>query len=285
MIPAYDGEKNESLENYVLRQLLHQNIQQENIMIDALSVFKENTFPNAVCYVEGFSHLDCTPADENLSAQLICSYFNKAFAGRVSRLYFIPFRKSMLVLFRQPESVCSLKDWDEGRIIFEKIIKNLLIQHRIQIYIGVGSLYNDPHLLHHSFKEAELARSLPPFREVSLRYYEEISTEEDIKKSTQFIHNRFGEEMTARDVAKHVNLSYSHFIRLFKKETGNTFSEYVTFVRLRNGVRMLRQTNYTIEEIADLTGFNTPNYFSSTFKKFVGATPREFRMTKEIVFV
>ncbi|OCA87100.1 helix-turn-helix domain-containing protein [Pseudobacillus wudalianchiensis] len=284
IISAGHTVENEPLENYVLRQLLHQNIQSENVMMDALSIFKKNTFPNAVCYVEGFAHLDCDPADENHSSQLICSYFNQAFTGKVSRLYFIPLRKSMLVLFRQPESICSLKGWQEGRKLFERIIEILLTKHRIQIYIGVGSLYNDPHLLHHSFKEAEIARSLPPFHEVSLRYYEEISKEPDIKKSTVFIHTHFGEEMTARDVARHVNLSYSHFIRLFKKETGNNFSEYVTFVRLRNGVRMLRQTGYTIEEIADMTGFNTPNYFSSTFKKFVGATPRDFRLTKEIVF-
>lgn len=285
VIASYQTAKNEPLENYVLRQLLHQTIQSENIMMDALSVFKENTFPNAVCYVEGFAHLDCDPADENRSAPLISSYFKTAFEGKVPRLYFVPFRKSMLVLFRQPESVCSLKDWEEGRRIFESIIHNLLKKHRIQIYIGVGSLYNDPHLLHYSFKEAELARSLPPFHEVSLRYYEEISKEPNIRKSTEFIHTHFGEEMTAKDVAKHVNLSYSHFIRLFKKETGNNFSEYVTFVRLRNGVRLLRQTNYTIEEVAEVTGFNTPNYFSSTFKKFVGTTPREFSLTREIVFV
>ncbi|WP_100403205.1 helix-turn-helix transcriptional regulator [Bacillus sp. FJAT-42315] len=276
---------NESMEHYMLRRLLHEDIHSESEMMDSLSLFNENEFPNTVCYVQGFIHLDGHPIDENQSVQLICSSFKQEFKGVVPRVYFLPFRRSLIVLFRQVDNICCIKEWEEGRAIFEKIVDRLLKEYRIQIYIGVGSLYNDPLLLHHSFKESKIARALPPYYEVSLRYFEEISKEPDIKKSTEYIEDHFSEEMTAKDVAGHVNLSYSHFIRLFKKETGNTFSEYITFVRLRKAVWMLRYTDKTIEEISDEVGFNTPNYFSSTFKKVIGITPREFRLTKEIIFV
>ncbi|MBM7647357.1 AraC-like DNA-binding protein [Bacillus ectoiniformans] len=275
---------NESMEVYMLRRLLHGDVHSENEILEALSIFKENDFPNTVCYVQGFVHLDHDPLESNRSVQFICSYFEKEFKDIVPRLYFIPFRKSLLVLFRQTENLHSISKWEEGRAIFEKIVSTLLEKHRIQLYIGVGSLNNNPHMLHHSFKESKIARSLPPYHEVSLRYYEEISKEPSIIKSTRYIEDHFSEEVTAKDVANHVNLSYSHFVRLFKKETGNTFSNYLTFVRLRKGVWNLRYTDKTIEEISDLVGFNTPNYFSSTFKKYVGSTPSEFRLTKEILF-
>jgi two-component system, response regulator YesN len=277
--------RNESMEIYMLRRLLHGDAHSEQEVIEALSLFKENDFPNTVCYVQGFVHLDRDPAEKNRPVQLICSCFKQEFKGVVPRLYFIPFRKSLLVLFRQTENLHSIRNWEEGSRIFDRIVSHLLNKHRIQIYIGVGSLYNNPKLLHHSFNESKIARSLPPYHEVSLRYYEEISKEPTIVKSTQYIEDHFSEEVTARDVARHVNLSYSHFVRLFKKETGNTFSNYLSFVRLRKGVWYLRHTDKTIEEISDITGFNTPNYFSSTFKKYVGSSPREFRMTEEILFV
>jgi AraC-like DNA-binding protein len=50
-------------------------------------------------------------------------------------------------------------------------------------------------------------------------------------------------------------------------------------------VWLLRHTNHTIEWIAEELGFNTPNYFSGTFKKYVGLSPREYRATEEIIFV
>ncbi|AZU63568.1 AraC family transcriptional regulator [Neobacillus mesonae] len=276
---------NESMEDYILRRLLHEDIHSESEMIESLSLFNENEFPNTVCYVQGFIHLDGHPIDENQAVQLICTNFRQTFKGIVPRVYFLPFRRSLIVLFRQTDPISCVKEWKEGRATFEKIVDRLLKEYRIQIYIGVGSLYSDPLLLHHSFNESKIARALPPYHKVSLRYFEEITKDPDIKKSTEYMEDHFSDEITAKDVASHVNLSYSHFIRLFKKETGNTFSEYITFIRLRKAVWMLRHTDKTIEEISDIAGFNTPNYFSSTFKKVIGITPRDFRLTKEIIFV
>jgi two-component system, response regulator YesN len=75
-----------------------------------------------------------------------------------------------------------------------------------------------------------------------------------------------------------------YFCCLFKKETGCSFVEYVTFFRLQRAVWLLRHTNETIEQITDRLGFNTPNYFSSTFKKYVGMLASEYRATEEIIF-
>jgi len=98
--------------------------------------------------------------------------------------------------------------------------------------------------------------------------------------------NHFHEEdLTVSRVAKSASISVPYFCRLFKQETGRSFVEYVTFVRLQHAVWQLRHTNKTIEQISDELGFNTPNYFSSTFKKYAGFSPSEYRATEEILFI
>ncbi|WRP08835.1 helix-turn-helix transcriptional regulator [Rossellomorea aquimaris] len=93
------------------------------------------------------------------------------------------------------------------------------------------------------------------------------------------------DNLSIKQVAEQINFSVPYFSRIFKQETGLDFVEYVTFVRLQRAVRLLRHTNHTIEFIAEELGFNTPNYFSGTFKKYVGLSPREYRGTEEIIFI
>ena len=69
-----------------------------------------------------------------------------------------------------------------------------------------------------------------------------------------------------------------------KKETGHSFVSYLTLVRISRSIRLLRQNEQSIEQIAMEIGFNTPNYFSATFKKEIGLSPSQYRLTKEILF-
>ncbi|MDQ0216066.1 AraC-like DNA-binding protein [Oikeobacillus pervagus] len=276
---------NQPLKLHFLRRLLLEDVQCENQISESLKNFEGNDFPNVVCYVQGF-HVNEDPSGHPKNTiHLIRSLFQKKFQSIVSSIYFLPFRKFLLILFHQHPDIHSMASWEEGRRHFQEVIHELWTNHQIQLYIGVGSIYNYPFMIHHSYKEAKIARSLPAFRDVSLRYFEEIPKDEQIVKCTYYIEDHLEEELTARDVAKYMNLSYTHFCRIFKKETGKTFSEYLSFVRLRRAVWMIRHTNRTIEDIAVDVGFNTPNYFSSTFKRYVGMTPRDYRLTTEIIFV
>ena len=81
-----------------------------------------------------------------------------------------------------------------------------------------------------------------------------------------------------------MNFSVPYFSRMFKKETKKSYVDYVTFLKIMKSLPLLRMTNQTMEQISADTGFNTPNYYSSTFKKYVGLSPSEYRATYEIIF-
>jgi two-component system, response regulator YesN len=84
-------------------------------------------------------------------------------------------------------------------------------------------------------------------------------------------------ELSLNEVAAQANLSASHFSVVFSQETGQTFKEYLTKIRINKAKELLRMTALRSADIAYQVGYNDPHYFSSVFKKNTGLSPIEFR--------
>ena len=79
------------------------------------------------------------------------------------------------------------------------------------------------------------------------------------------------------EVAATVNLSPSHFSVVFGRETGESFKDYLTRIRIDRAKELLRTTNMKCSEIAYQCGYNDPHYFSTVFRKNTGLPPQQFR--------
>ena len=66
-------------------------------------------------------------------------------------------------------------------------------------------------------------------------------------------------------------------MKVFKKVSGMTFIAHVTRVRITQALRLLRETDLTIAEIAARTGFSDQSYFDRRFRQTFGKSPREWR--------
>jgi two-component system response regulator YesN len=84
-------------------------------------------------------------------------------------------------------------------------------------------------------------------------------------------------DLSLSKVAAHVNLSPSHFSAVFSRETGQTFKEYLTRLRIERAKELLRTTNLKSFEVAYQSGYNDPHYFSYIFRKNTGLSPQQFR--------
>ena len=74
-----------------------------------------------------------------------------------------------------------------------------------------------------------------------------------------------------------MNISPVYLSRLFKKEEGINFLDYLNQYRIDAAKKLLQNPQYNVLEAADMTGFKNTRYFSKIFKKNVGLTPSEYR--------
>lgn len=102
--------------------------------------------------------------------------------------------------------------------------------------------------------------------------------EETIQVAKEFIVKNYQEEtLSLSDVADQVGLSSSHFSTTFKQETGKSFVEFLTSVRMDKAKEMLCFTDMKASQISYEVGYKDPHYFSYLFKKTQGCTPSEYR--------
>ncbi|AOZ93784.1 response regulator [Paenibacillus crassostreae] len=89
-------------------------------------------------------------------------------------------------------------------------------------------------------------------------------------------------QLSLIDAAEYVSVSPSHLSKVFSQETGQTFIEYVTHIRIRRAMELLKSTHAKSYEIAYQVGYNDAHYFSNLFKKSTGMTTKEFRRSDSI---
>ena len=95
------------------------------------------------------------------------------------------------------------------------------------------------------------------------------------------IRARKGEHVSLDEVARLVHLSPSYFSRLFKSETGQTFSEYLQAVRIEHAKSMLKHEQYSLTQIAEQSGFFDQSHFIKAFKQATGVTPGLYRRRRD----
>ncbi len=84
-------------------------------------------------------------------------------------------------------------------------------------------------------------------------------------------------DLSLKTQAQMLNVNSSYLSTLFKKETGTTLTEYVNRKRIEHALLLLNSTDMQIQMIAQYCGIADVNYFTKTFKKIIGQTPKEYR--------
>lgn len=98
-----------------------------------------------------------------------------------------------------------------------------------------------------------------------------------VRMAKRFVEEHLLEEVTLSKTADHIHVSVSHLSRIFLKETGRHFSEYVTAKKIERAKQLLRDSNRKVYEIAEELGYANPHYFGKLFKEVTGFTPVEYR--------
>lgn len=258
------------LQETIVRKLMYGEINdfEEVRSLQAISLI--DSLPNVVVLIE-------VPEEAHLTKRELISFFKEWLGNQIGPMYFVPFRNYIALAFCLPSSFNDIMEWVElGKRIKEGIsfINN---SHGLQLKVGIGRKCESSIELHQSYLEARKALRYKSAKDEFIVYYGQIHKGGPLQSGLEYIASHYHEDLTIGKVADYVHLSHTYFSRLFKKEMGISFIEYVTKVRIDQAKWLLVSTEHTIEEIANQVGFKTPNYFSAIFKKMTKLTPREYR--------
>ncbi|WP_407272283.1 helix-turn-helix domain-containing protein [Radiobacillus sp. PE A8.2] len=103
----------------------------------------------------------------------------------------------------------------------------------------------------------------------------------EILEACVYVSLNIEKKLCLDEVANHLFLNPSYFSRLFKKETGKTFVEYVKTMKMERAKELLNQTTDTVGEICERLGYDNQSYFIKLFKNYTGITPAEYRGRKK----
>lgn len=107
-----------------------------------------------------------------------------------------------------------------------------------------------------------------------------LSETDIIIKAKRYIVDHYEDaELTLNTVAEYVGLNEKYFSNRFTRETGETFSAYLTELRLQKSKELLKSTTFKIYEIAEMVGYHNAEHFNRMFKKYNGISPAQYRKT------
>lgn len=96
-----------------------------------------------------------------------------------------------------------------------------------------------------------------------------------VQNAVSYIHQNLDKPLSLTTVSEAVSVNASYLCQLFRKDTGMSFTEYILMCRCRLARTLLKNSDYSISEIAMRCGFKTASYFSTCYKKVTGRLPSQ----------
>ena len=97
----------------------------------------------------------------------------------------------------------------------------------------------------------------------------------------EYMQEHLHEQLAVDDIISILHYSKSYIFRQFKKTTGYTLMTYFIKLKIDRAKRLLRESELSVNEIAESLAFEDPNYFSKTFKRMTGYSPTTYRKMRK----
>lgn len=98
-----------------------------------------------------------------------------------------------------------------------------------------------------------------------------------MEKLLEYIHDRYSEPLTLKDVADHFHFHPSYLSSCFSAYMKEGFSDYLNRIRIEKAEELLCRDSASISEISAMVGYSDHSYFCKVFKKYTGMSPSEYR--------
>ena len=103
-----------------------------------------------------------------------------------------------------------------------------------------------------------------------------------VRNVIKHIRNHYTERVTLQEIAESLDVSNSHLSKCFNQVTKSSFNQFLLETRMREAMRLMKQSRLPIGEIGRKVGIDDPYYFSKSFKKFAGLSPSDYVSMRRI---
>jgi len=216
----------------------------------------------------------------------IMSWYTETHLKKSSRLdHFISecidqgFEKSCTQIYEIISEIYLTKNLDQRYSMLKKLMLDL-----INLISGINHGYQK-HFEEKFFPSEKLCKDSHLAEFWLFNLIDEIFKQKSIQAYPQFItvisyieDNINNSNLSLYSTSAQANLSMSYLSKLFKKEFGTNFNNYINLKKIEKSKKFLKYHDISINDIAFDLGYNEPNYFCKVFKKFEGLTPTQYRL-------
>lgn len=141
----------------------------------------------------------------------------------------------------------------------------------------VSRLMQPMYLANYESKEEVVEEFWLLAEEMCARVEEQQSKSEVVDKVIRYIEKHYNEDLTLTSLANEFFLAPTYLARKFKNKTDQSVMHFLEEYRMDRAEEMLRDSSFSITEVANRCGYSDPNYFSRVFRKVKGAAPKDCR--------
>ena len=105
------------------------------------------------------------------------------------------------------------------------------------------------------------------------------ASSKQVSEAIDYIYVHIHDRITVEDIASAISISPTYLSRIFKQEIGKSISEYIRERKIDAAKNLLRFTDYTLVEIANMLSYSSQSHFIQQFRTSVGVTPKVYRDT------
>lgn len=217
--------------------------------------------------------------------------------------------KTMISLLQEQKKMILTNIMMGNISVSQKILKNLLKslsdgnlhdvrQFVVELFSSMNEMLRENNLplfkLIHPFVDYHSILSVASLRELEIycnRILDKMKSRESLSDQYSnsglvnhikaYVQDHIQEDILLENVANEVFLSTVHLGRIFKKQTGENFQQYVTRKKMEKAAELFHDPHYKVYQVSEYLGYKTPWYFAKVFYRCMGYYPSQYR--KEVL--